>query len=74
VFTEIVERTGGGVLTVPGDTADWVRAVLDLWQNVDRRKRLGAAAYDGVRDQYAVSLAVEHLMGVYRALDGLAAG
>ena len=29
VFTEVVERTGGGVLTTPGDTDEWVRRILD---------------------------------------------
>jgi glycosyltransferase involved in cell wall biosynthesis len=74
VFTEVVESTGGGVLTVPGDTDDWVRAIRDLWEHVERREQLGAAAYDGVRAHYGVPSSVQPLMGVYRTLVDRPAG
>jgi glycosyltransferase involved in cell wall biosynthesis len=73
VFTEIVERTGGGVLVEPGDTDAWVRAVLDLWQEGEKRKQLGAAAYEGIRARYTPSLSAGRLMEVYHSLVGVPA-
>jgi glycosyltransferase involved in cell wall biosynthesis len=68
VFTEVVEATGGGVLTEPGDVDDLVRGILALWDDVERRKRLGAAGHAGVRGRYSAAQTVARLMGVYRSL------
>jgi glycosyltransferase involved in cell wall biosynthesis len=74
VFTEIIDRTGGGVLTNPGDAEDWVRAIRKLWEDAERRKQLGAAAYDGVRREYGLSRSVDALMAVYHSLIGQPSG
>ena len=46
VFTEVVERTGGGLLTTPGDTDDWVR---EHPRPVAGRRAQEAARRRGVR-------------------------
>ena len=73
-FTEVVENTGGGILTDPGDVDGLVRGILALWENVERRKQLGAAGYEGVRARYGVPQMLARLMGIYRSLVGAPAG
>ncbi len=68
VFTEVVENTGGGILTAPGDVDDLVRGILALWQSVERRKQLGAAGYEGVRARYGTAHMLARLMEVYEPL------
>ena len=68
VFTEVVENTGGGILTGPGDVDDLARGILDLWDNVERRKQLGAAGYEGVRARYSVPHMLARVMEVYQPL------
>ena len=68
VFTEVVENTSGGILTDPGDIDGLVRGILVLWENVERRKDLGAAAYEGVRARYGVPQMLARVMEVYRSL------
>jgi len=70
VFTEVVENTGGGILTDPGDVDALVRGILALWKDAGQRKQLGAAGYEGVRARYGVSRMVARLMEVYRSLPG----
>ena len=72
--TEVVESTGGGILTEPGDVDGLVRGILALWENVERRKQLGAAGYEGVRARYGVPQMLARLMGIYRSLVGAPAG
>ncbi len=67
-FTEVVENTRGGILTDPGDVDDLVRGILALWENIERRKQLGAAGYEGVRARYGVPQMLARLMEVYRSL------
>ena len=43
VFTEVVENTGGGLLTEPGDVDGLVRGIRTLSDSLERRKQLGAA-------------------------------
>jgi glycosyltransferase involved in cell wall biosynthesis len=68
VYTEVIEQTGGGVLTTPGVVGEWVSAIRDLWDDAERRKQLGAAGYDGVRTAYAMPRSVAALMEVYKPL------
>lgn len=67
-FIEIVEATGGGVLVEPDDPDRLASAILDLWQNAERRKRLGGAGYAGVREHYGAAQMLEATLDVYRPL------
>jgi glycosyltransferase involved in cell wall biosynthesis len=67
-YPEVVERTGGGILTEPGDLDSLVSAFRDLAADVERRKQLGAAAYEGVRARYGVPQMVARVLEVYRSL------
>jgi glycosyltransferase involved in cell wall biosynthesis len=67
-FTEIVEKTGGGILVQPDDPEDLARGLLELWENADRRRNLGAQAYEGVRRHYSVTQMVDAALAVYGSL------
>ena len=68
VFTEVVDQTGGGILTEAGDIDALVQALLALAENLDKRKRLGAAGYEGVRARYGAAQMVARVTEVYRSL------
>jgi glycosyltransferase involved in cell wall biosynthesis len=67
-FTEVVEATGGGILVDDGDLDGLAAAVASLWDDVDRRRQLGATGYDGVRAQYGIPQMLDRVMEVYRRL------
>jgi len=70
-FIEILEKTGGGVLVRPDDPDSLADAILDLWQNPERRRALGDAAYAGVRAHYGADVMLQATLGVYRSLLGV---
>ena len=67
-FTEIVEKTGGGLLVPPDDTKALADALHSLWQDPVRRERLGRAGFDGVREHYSITRSTDRLMAVYESL------
>jgi glycosyltransferase involved in cell wall biosynthesis len=67
-FTEIVEKTGGGVLVPPDDTAALAEALEMLWRDPSRRERLARAGFDGVRKHYSIERSADRLLAVYDAL------
>jgi glycosyltransferase involved in cell wall biosynthesis len=64
-FTEVVEKTGGGILVEPDDIDSLVEGLRDLWQDPLRRVALGSAAEEGVREHYTVTRSAESLVRVY---------
>jgi glycosyltransferase involved in cell wall biosynthesis len=66
-FTEVIEKTGGGVL-VPADAVDALAdGLFGLWQNRDQAAALGAQAWDGVRRHYTIQQSATRLLEVYGA-------
>jgi glycosyltransferase involved in cell wall biosynthesis len=64
-FTEIVERTGGGMLVPPDDTTALADALHTLWQDRSMAERLGRQGYDGVREHYSITRSTDRLLAVY---------
>ena len=64
-FTEIVEKTGGGVLVPPDDPAALAAALHDLWANPDLNERLSQRGFDGVRVHYDIGKSTDRLLEVY---------
>jgi glycosyltransferase involved in cell wall biosynthesis len=64
-FTEIVERTGGGVLVEPDDPECLAESLAVLWRDGTRRAALADRAFRGVREHYAVSRSADLLMRAY---------
>jgi len=64
-FTEIVERTGGGLL-VERDNPDALAGGLhSVFRDPELRDRLGACAFHGVRAHHTVSQSAARLLEVY---------
>jgi glycosyltransferase involved in cell wall biosynthesis len=66
-FTEIVERTGGGLLVEPDDPDALADALYDVWSNGPLRALLGQQAFDGVRAHYSIAHAADRLLEVCEA-------
>jgi len=64
-FTEIVERTGGGLLVAPDDPAALADGLHAVWSDRALADRLRSQAFAGVREHYSVQRSVDRLLGVY---------
>jgi glycosyltransferase involved in cell wall biosynthesis len=67
-FSEIVETTGGGILVEPDNPEALAQGMLELWNDPDKRKAIGAKGYHGVREHYSVSQMAEKAVAIYRSL------
>jgi glycosyltransferase involved in cell wall biosynthesis len=64
-FTEIVERTGGGLLVDPEDVDGLADGLHTLWRDRALRARLGRRGAEGTRAHYTIQGAVDRLVRVY---------
>jgi len=64
-FTEIVEKTGGGLLVRPDDSAALADGLYSLWQDTALRDRVGRQGFDGVREHYSVQRSTDRLLAAY---------
>jgi len=64
-FTEIVEKTGGGLLVRPDDSAALADGLYSLWQDAALRDRIGRQGFDGVREHYSVQRSADRLLAAY---------
>ena len=69
-YTELVERTGGGVLIPPDDIDALVAALAGLEADPARRAQLGASGAAGVREHYTASGMAKSAIGIYDSLTG----
>ena len=67
-FTEIIERTGGGLLVPPDDAEALSEAIESLWSNRGRARTLGDRAYAGVRAHHTIAQSADRLLAVYRSI------
>jgi glycosyltransferase involved in cell wall biosynthesis len=68
-FTEIVTRTGGGLLCEPNDAASLAEAIYSLWKNPELANDLAKNGAAGVREHYSVSNMASLAIEVYAGLD-----
>ena len=73
-FTEIVEKTGGGVLVPPNDPTALADTLHSLWHDPARRDQLGRQGFEGVREHYSIERSTDRLMAVYESLVSHASG
>jgi glycosyltransferase involved in cell wall biosynthesis len=64
-FTEIIERTGGGLLTEPDDAESLAEAILRLYQNRSLAEELGHQGFRRVREHYSVARMADRALEVY---------
>ena len=66
-FTEIVERTGGGLLVDPDSPDALADGLYTLWRDRDRREVLGRQGVAGVAAHYSIQQSARRLVEVYEA-------
>jgi glycosyltransferase involved in cell wall biosynthesis len=66
-FTEVVERTGGGLLVEPDDPERLADGLYALWRDRDQARSLGQRAFDGVRAHYTIAHSADRLVQAYAA-------
>ena len=64
-FTEIVERTGGGLLVAPDDPDSLAEGILRLIRNPREASELGERAFAGAHAHYSVHASAARLLEVY---------
>jgi glycosyltransferase involved in cell wall biosynthesis len=64
-FTEIIEKTGGGVLVEPGSAEALADALFRLWRDRGTTEILAQNAFDRVRSHYSVVQSATRLLAVY---------
>ncbi|HJR08261.1 MAG TPA: glycosyltransferase family 4 protein [Pyrinomonadaceae bacterium] len=65
-FTEIIERTCGGLLVEPDNAEALATGLYELYKNPSRRAELGERGARGVREHYSVARMAERALEVYR--------
>ncbi len=64
-FTEIVEKTCGGLLVDPDDAASLAEGLWQLWKDRGRRDAIGQQALAGVHEHYSVRRSAIRLIELY---------
>jgi glycosyltransferase involved in cell wall biosynthesis len=67
-FTEIVEKTGGGILVEPDKPEALAEGILELWRDPDRRAALALQGYQNVRRHYSATKMADAALDVYKSL------
>lgn len=67
-FTEVVERTGGGLLTAPDDPAGLAASLLTLWRDPSLTADLGRRGAQGVRARYSASAMAGAAIEAYQSV------
>jgi len=67
-FTEVVTRTGGGLLVEPNDAHSLAEGILSLAADPTHAAQLGESGYEGVRRHYSVGRMAERAVEVYEEL------
>ena len=64
-YTEMIERTGGGMLVTPGDARGFAEAFERIWRDLDFARELSRKASLGVREHYTVAREAQAVMKAY---------
>jgi glycosyltransferase involved in cell wall biosynthesis len=67
-FTEIVEKTGGGLLVAPDDAVALADGLFELWHDRQLLDTLGERAFQGVRAHYSIAQSADRMMDVFAAV------
>jgi len=64
-FTEMVEKTGGGLLVAPDDATSLADGLYRLWSDHPLLQSLGERAHAGVRQHYSIEQSADRLLAVF---------
>ena len=67
-FTEIVEKTGGGLLVEPDNTESLAKGLLEIYRDPELGERLGTQGSENVRHHYSVTRMADRAVEVYEDL------
>jgi glycosyltransferase involved in cell wall biosynthesis len=67
-YSEMIERTGGGVLVSPDNVDALVEVLTELQADPARRAHLGATGASGVRQHYSADRMAESALAIYETL------
>jgi glycosyltransferase involved in cell wall biosynthesis len=70
--TEIIEKTGGGLLVPPDDPRALANGMLEIYRNKALAAELGAKGFRGVREQYTSTHMADKLLQAYESVLPLA--
>jgi glycosyltransferase involved in cell wall biosynthesis len=73
-FTEVVERTSGGLLVEPDDATALAEGILAIKNDPARAAELGRAGAAGVRAHYSVARMADRALEVYAGVSGKMTG
>jgi glycosyltransferase involved in cell wall biosynthesis len=64
-FTEVIEKTKGGLLVGKDSPEKLAEGIFELYQNISLRNELGRNGYDAVREHYNVGLMAERVLETF---------
>jgi glycosyltransferase involved in cell wall biosynthesis len=67
-FTEVVEKTGGGLLVTPDDEDALADGLYRVWSDRTLAAGLADAAFDGVRAHYTIAQSADRLLEAYTSV------
>jgi glycosyltransferase involved in cell wall biosynthesis len=67
-FTEMVEKTGGGLLVAPDDPAALADGLYSLWSDRQLACSMGDRGFAGVRAHYSIQRSADKQLDVYNRL------
>ena len=69
-FTEVIEKTRGGILVEPDAAQSLADGLLTIWKNPSLADELGHNGFEGVRKHYSVARMADRALEVYDSLRG----
>ena len=69
-FTEVVDKTGGGLLVEPDNVEALVEGLARIFREPELGEALGKSGFDKVREHYNVSLMADRALEVYERIMG----
>jgi glycosyltransferase involved in cell wall biosynthesis len=67
-FTEIVEKTAGGLLVEPDDPESLANGLLEIFENKERAQELSNNAARGVREHYSAAMMADRAVEAYESV------
>jgi glycosyltransferase involved in cell wall biosynthesis len=64
-FTEIIEKTGGGLLVKPDDPKALADGIREIYRNKQLAAELGAKGFRGVREHYTAAHMADRVLAAY---------